>query len=128
MLSIVSLASGKSKTIKIEKTNGDETNLWSSVTEYHEETADGGGFHKLSCNNPGNSLCYWTITPRTLLIEYAEREISAGNLTGAYSMTKQSTVYHVEWLATDINNYLITETQNISTGPGIENGSESDLD
>lgn len=129
MLFISSVALGKSKTIVIEKIDGNESNLWGSVTEYHEETADGGGHHRLRCSNPGNTLCYWTMAPRTMLVEYAEREIAAGNLSGTYSTVRQSITYHVEWSATDINNYLITETQqDINATPGIENSSESDLD
>jgi len=111
-------AYAETKTIILEKKNGDGTGGWNSVYEYHQETADGGSNHRLICSDPGHSVCAWSVLPRAVLINYAEGQIASGILSGTHTQVSQGMVYFVEWSASDANNYRIVETQTGTAGPG----------
>ena len=123
MLIAQCIAQAKTKTITITQINGDGTNGWNRVTERHQESAD-GSTHSLTCSDPGNAMCQWTVGPRVLLVGYAEQQIAAGTLTGTHTTVQEGIVYFVEWEGTDINNYQIVETQTDNTEPGDGDGLE----
>lgn len=101
--------SAKTETILIDKDNGGEYG-YSSVNEYHRETAD-GSFHNLSCCDPGFMRCDWHTRPVTYLIEHAETRIEAGEYSGTRSLLRLGTLITVTWEGTSLNNCKITETQ-----------------
>ncbi len=102
------------KSITVSKTNGG-TNGYYSVMENHDS---GGLFseetHTLTCADPGNSNCSWSIPPGSLLVSYAEGEITGGKLTGSFEDDFGNIHASVVWTATDPSNVTIVETQTIN--------------
>lgn len=101
------------KSITVSRTNGG-TNGYYSVNENHDS---GGLFseetHTLTCADPGNSSCTWSIPPGSLLVGHAEGEIAGGKLTGTFESDFGNIHASVTWSATDPQNVNIVETQTI---------------
>lgn len=101
------------KTITVSRTNGG-ANGYYSVMENHDS---GGIFgeeeHTLTCQDPGNSSCTWSIPPGSLLVHHAESEIAQGRFTGTFESDFGNIHASVIWSGTDAQNVSIVETQTL---------------
>ena len=133
LMSIIFSSLALSRTIDIKKSGGG-SNGYNIVYEHHD---DGGWFDEaestLSCNDPGNSKCEWTINPTLLpsmigpgggacpwedLYNYANNQILSNVLTGSYTdniiITGDYWYRSLSWSATDVNNSRIIINNNLA--------------
>ena len=99
--------------ITVDKENGGSKG-WKLVTENHDDF----GNHSLTCKDPGNDPCNWTVKPQCDLIKtsyathsitneiepYVETQISNGITQGSYYLDGQ---VPVSWQGLDYKNYTL---------------------
>lgn len=84
------------------------------------ESHDPGWFwdeHHLTCLNPGNTPCNWTIKPSGSIIGWAKDSVTAGNLADTIMYTHPNgNVSTLSWEGTDENNYEANELLEYASG------------